>query len=202
MGKATDISIKELSTETRAFQYRTPMKFGGRVVEDCTVLRCEVVVTTGGSRKKVTGTGEMTMGNAWAWPSKIPAPLTLKLLIEFAERLVDHARALDLSGDPLQITHQIAEDREALAAEFAKDRNLTEPIPKLATLLAASPIEAAVHDAFGRAHGKNSFDLMNREFLNQDLSAYLGEEYAGMYPIGSCPPSPNRRCRFITWWER
>ncbi|MCC6509798.1 MAG: hypothetical protein IT423_11860 [Pirellulaceae bacterium] len=190
MGKATDISIKEISSESRAYQYRLPMKFGGRVVEDCTLLRCQVSVTTGGSRKKIVGIGEMTMGNAWAWPSKIPAPLTLKLLLELAERLVDHARALGPCGDPLQITHLLAHDREAIAADFAKERNLTEPIPKLAVMLAASPLEAAIHDAFGRAHNRNSFDLMTSEFLNQDLSAYLGEEYAGMYPDRFLSPKP------------
>lgn len=182
MGKATDIAIKDITTESRAFMYRSPMKFGGRVVEDCTVLRCNVAVTAGSSRKKVVGTGEMTMGNAWAWPSKIPAPLTLKLLLELAERLVDHARALAPSGDPLQITHQLAKERDAIAADFAKERNLQEPIPKLAVMLAVSPLEAAIHDAFGRAHGRNSFDCMTSEFLNEDLSAYLGEEFVGSYP--------------------
>jgi len=146
------------------------------------LLRCTVAVTTGASRKKVIGTGEMTMGNAWAWPSKIPAPLKLKLLLDLAERLVEHARALSPSGDPLQITHQLAAARDTIAADFAKERNLQEPIPKLAVMLAASPLEAAIHDAFGRAHGRNAFECMNAEFLNQDLGAYLGEEFAGMYP--------------------
>ncbi len=182
MGKATDISIKEISTETKSYLYRQPMKFGGRVVEDCTLLRCQVTVTNGLSRKKITGVGEMTMGNAWAWPSKIPAPLTLKLLLELAERLVDNARALAPSGDPLQITHHLSKERDAITADFAKERNLSEPIPKLAAMLAASPLEAAIHDAFGRAIGRNSFDCMNSEFLNQDLSAYLGEEFQGIYP--------------------
>lgn len=192
MGKSTDISIKELSTETRAFQYRQPMKFGGRVVEDCTVLRCNVTVTTGGSRKKIVGTGEMTMGNAWAWPSKIPAPMTLRLLLELGERLVAHARGMSLSGDPLQITHRLAEGRLELAEQFAKERNLTEPIPKLAVLLAASPLEAAIHDAFGRANGRNSFDMMTSEFLNEDLGKYLGEEFAGLFPdrFLSAKPKP------------
>lgn len=191
MGKATDISIKEISTESRSYQYRLPMKFGGRVVEDCTLLRCTVTVTSGSSRKKIVGTGEMTMGNAWAWPSKaIPANMTLRLLLEFADQLVESARGVGLSGDPLQITHKLAGKRESLAAEFARQRGLTEPIPKLATMLVGSPLEAAIHDAYGRAHGRNSFDCMTADFLNQDLSAYLGAEYAGMYPDRFLSPKP------------
>ncbi len=96
--------------------------------------------------------------------------------------MVDHARALAPSGDPLQITHQLAKERDAIAADFAKERNLQEPIPKLAVMLAVSPLEAAIHDAFGRAHGRNSFECMTSEFLNEDLSAYLGEEFVGSYP--------------------
>ncbi len=113
-------------------------------------------------------------------------------MLELAERLFDHARALSPSGDPLQITHLLSKERDAIAADFAKERNLAEPIPKLAVMLAASPLEAAIHDAYGRVHGKNSFDLMNSEFLNQDLSAYLGEEYSGMYPdrFLSAKPKP------------
>jgi L-alanine-DL-glutamate epimerase-like enolase superfamily enzyme len=122
------------------------------------------------------------MGNAWAWPSKIPAPMTLKLLLDLAERLVENARTLAPSGDPLQITHQLAAQRDVIVADFAKERNLQEPIPKLAVMLAASPLEAAIHDAFGRAHGRNAFECMNADFLNQDLGAYLGEEFTGMYP--------------------
>lgn len=166
------------------------MKFGGRVVEDCTVLRCTVVVNSTGSRKRVVGVGEMTMGNAWAWPSKIPAPMTLKILMQFAEHQMAHARKLNLMGDPLQITHQLAHDRESLAAEFAANQNLTEPIPKLAQLLTSSPFEAAIHDAFGRAQGRNSYDCMNSEFLNQDLGAYLGEEFVGIYPDRYLSPKP------------
>lgn len=190
MGKATDISIKEITSESRAYQYRQPMKFGGRVVENCTVLRCNLTVTSGGSRKKVVGHGEMTMGNAWAWPSKIPAPMTLKLLLELAERIFDNARSLNLSGDPLQITHQLAQNRETIAEELAKERKLTEPIPKLAVMLAASPLEAAIHDAFGRAQGRNSFDCMTSEYLNEDLGHYLGEEFAGVYPDRFISPKP------------
>jgi L-alanine-DL-glutamate epimerase-like enolase superfamily enzyme len=190
MGKTTDLVLKEISTTTRSFRYRQPMKFGGRVVEDSTVLRCEVVATCGSQRKLITGVGEMTMGNAWAWPSKIPAPLTLKILLEFGERLVQQLGTLKLSGDPLQITHRIARERDRLAAEFAAERNLQEPIPKLAVMMVASPIEAAVHDAFGRSLGRNAFDCMTSEFLNEDLGAYLGDEFVGQYPDRYISPKP------------
>lgn len=177
-----DINLKTVANSTRSFVYRQPMKFGGRVVEDVTVLRSEVTVTSAGSRKKTVGIGEMTMGNAWAWPSKIAAKITLKILIELANRLAHRVSDASFSGDPLQITHKIGELRDAISAEMVGEFKIAEGIPKLAAMLAASPIEAAVHDAYGRVHQKNSFDCLTSEYLNEDLSAYLGEEFVGKYP--------------------
>jgi L-alanine-DL-glutamate epimerase-like enolase superfamily enzyme len=192
MGKATDINIKSVSNTTRNYVYRQPMKFGGRVVEDVCVLRTEIIATPAGGRKKVKGIGEMTMGNAWAWPSKIPGKVTLKLLIELANRLAVRVENAGLCGDPLQISHQMASLREMVTEEMNQEFKIAERIPKLAAMLASSPLEAAIHDAFGRLHGRNSFDLMNSEFLNEDLSAYLGEEFAGKYPSDylSSKPKP------------
>jgi L-alanine-DL-glutamate epimerase-like enolase superfamily enzyme len=182
MAKASDISLKKVVNSTCNYEYRQPMKFGGRVVENVCILRTEVTVVAGAGRKKIKGTGEMTMGNAWAWPSKIPAKVTLKLVLELANRLAVRAENAGLVGDPLQITHQIAAMRDAVTEEMNEEFKITERIPKLAAMLAASPLEAAVHDAFGRSLGKNSFDCMTSEFLNEDLSAYIGQDFIGKYP--------------------
>ena len=56
-----------------------------------------------------------------------------------------------------------------------------EPIPKLAQLVAASPFEAAVFDAYGRVHNENVYNLLSEEFCNRDLSYYLGNEFEGEY---------------------
>ncbi len=37
---------------------------------------------------------------------------------------------------------------------------------------------------------KNSFDCMTEEYLNQDLSAYLGADFANMYPSQFLSPKP------------
>lgn len=190
MVKATDIHVKKITNSTQNYLYRQPMKFGGRVVEDVCVLRTEVAVQTAGSRKKTVGIGEMTMGNAWAWPSKIPGKMTLKLLLELADLIAKEAESAQLSGDPLQIAHTIARIRDKASASLVETYKLTEPIPKLAAMMAASPLDAAIHDAFGRSIGKNSFDCMTEEYLNQDLSAYLGAEFAQMYPLQFLSPKP------------
>lgn len=190
MAKSTDLHVKKITNSTHTYLYRQPIKFGGRVVEDVCVLRTEIAAQTGGSRKKVVGIGEMTMGNAWAWPSKIPGKMTLKVMLELADRLAVEVEAAQLQGDPLQIAHEIGLIRDKVSAAMVEEYKLGEPIPKLAAMVAASPLDAAIHDAFGRAIGKNSFDCMTEEYLNQDLSAYLGPEFAQMYPAQFLSPKP------------
>lgn len=182
MANPSDITVREVVNSTRNFAYRQPMKFGGRVVEDVCVLRTEVTVTRGTTRKQHKGIGEMTMGNAWAWPSKIPGKITLKILLELANRLSERVQKAELSGDPLQIGREVGVLRDAVTAELVQEYKITESIPKLAAMLAASPIEAAIHDAYGRVAGTSSFNCMTADYLNEDLGAYLGEEFAGKYP--------------------
>jgi L-alanine-DL-glutamate epimerase-like enolase superfamily enzyme len=58
---------------------------------------------------------------------------------------------------------------------------LPEAVPPLAQLVAASPLEAAIHDAFGKILSRNSFDLLGPEWVNADLATYLDERFAGEY---------------------
>jgi L-alanine-DL-glutamate epimerase-like enolase superfamily enzyme len=47
--------------------------------------------------------------------------------------------------------------------------------------VAASPLEAAIHDAYGKTLNENSYNLLSAEFVNADLSTYLTDEFAGEY---------------------
>ena len=70
MTKSTDIRIVDISTNLENILYRTPMKFGGRVVTDVTLFNVNVTVeTTDGRQGK--GHGSMPVGNAWGWPSAV-----------------------------------------------------------------------------------------------------------------------------------
>jgi L-alanine-DL-glutamate epimerase-like enolase superfamily enzyme len=54
-------------------------------------------------------------------------------------------------------------------------------MPRLAQLVAASPLESAIHDAYGRMLNQNSYNVLGAEFANRDLAAYLTDEFAGEY---------------------
>src|SRR5690606_22482053 len=57
-----------------------------------------------------------------------------------------------------------------------------EERPYLGALTCASPVAHAVHDAFGRANGIDSYTGYGPEHMAFDLSRYLGTAYQGVYP--------------------
>ena len=62
--KPTDVRLVEVTTETETFAYRTPMKFGGRVVTDVVLLHVTAKVETRDG-KLGEGLGSMPIGNGW-----------------------------------------------------------------------------------------------------------------------------------------
>jgi L-alanine-DL-glutamate epimerase-like enolase superfamily enzyme len=78
---------------------------------------------------------------------------------------------------------------------------LADPIPKLCVLNTAGAFDAAVHDAFGKANGVNSFHTYGAEYMRNDLSRYLGAEYKGVFPdkyIRSEPKARMPLCHLIS----
>src|SRR4030095_16930599 len=51
------------------------------------------------------------------------------------------------------------------------------PIPKLCTLVTASPFDAAIHDAFGKVHGRNCYQTYGPDLMAGDLTPYLGPQF-------------------------
>ena len=181
MSKTADIRVLEATSQTERFAYRSPIKFGGRVVTDVVLLHVAVDAETRDGRRG-QGLGSMPMGNVWAWPSqKVSADSALSAMIALGERLVREAGEWRGMGHPLEITHELAQGYQAAADAVVRAAGLAEPMPRLAQLVAASPLEAAIHDAYGKALGENSYDLLGPEWVNRDLAAYLGPEFAGEY---------------------
>ena len=181
MGKLTDFRIVEVSCQTQRIDYRTPMKFGGRVVQDVTLLHvCADVETVGGARGQ--GWGSMPLGNVWGWPSQIvPAQETLRAMELLGQRVVQQAAQVDLCGDVLQVVHAVMQPLAEISHQVTAELNCGESMPRLAQLVAASPLDAAIHDAVGRALQRNSFDMLSSELLNDDLATYLGPQFAGEF---------------------
>jgi L-alanine-DL-glutamate epimerase-like enolase superfamily enzyme len=181
MTKSTDIRLLEISCETESFDYRTPIKFGGRAVNDVTLLHVRARVETRDGRSG-EGFGSMPMGNIWGWPSAtVSADDTLAGMVNLGEQLVRQSNDYTEYGHPLEITHDLAALQQQTADAVVAKLNLGEPIPRLAQLVAASPLEAAVHDAYGKTLGENSYNLLGPEFANRDIAHYLDDQFAGEY---------------------
>ena len=173
----TDIQIAEVQTSYEDFLYRTPIKFGGAVVDRVTLcnVRCRI---EGRNGRSAMGTGSMSMGNVWSFPSKkLTYTQTLGAMKDLAERIAKLTAAHREWGHPIDLNIALAPQYSEAAAQISK--NLAEPIPPLCTLVTASPFDAAIHDAYGKLHGRNCFQTLGPEFLKNDLSHYLGAEFRG-----------------------
>jgi L-alanine-DL-glutamate epimerase-like enolase superfamily enzyme len=178
--KPTDVRVRNVSIQTETISYRTPIKFGGRVVTAATIVNVTLDVETREGRRG-SGFGSMPLGNAWAWPSKVlSGEQTLTAMESLSRRIAESSVRPDY-GHPLELTHDLSQQYQSLAMEVAAEQHLSEPMTRLAILVAASPTEAAIHDAFGKTLGQNSYNLLGQEFANRDLASYLSGDFAGEY---------------------
>jgi L-alanine-DL-glutamate epimerase-like enolase superfamily enzyme len=179
MPLSTDIRIDEVRHGYEDFVYRAPYKFGGRVVDRVTLLNVHCRVTTRGGRT-AWGFASMTMGNMWAFPSKTMSyDVTLDAMKALAERMTRITMDCREIGHPLDLNLVLEPEYLKAAREVSAARTLDEPIPKLCTLVVASPFDAAMHDAFGKVHGRNVYATYGPDLLPGDLSRYLGPAFRG-----------------------
>jgi L-alanine-DL-glutamate epimerase-like enolase superfamily enzyme len=177
--KPTDIRINEVVHGYEDYVYRTPYKFGGRVVDRATLLNVHCRVTTRNGQT-AWGFASMTMGNMWAFPSATMSyDTTLEAMKALASRIARLAGDCPEFGHPLDIAHVLEPECLKAAMEVSAERKLTEPIPKLCTLVVASPFDAALHDAFGKVHRRNVYDTYGPDLMTHDVSRYLGPDFQG-----------------------
>jgi L-alanine-DL-glutamate epimerase-like enolase superfamily enzyme len=181
MSRDRDIRIEQVLFGLEDAPFRTPIKFGGHVVSTMTLLHVTIEAIDRKGRR-ATGRGSMPLGNVWSFPSKILTfSATMEIMKELAKRLASITAGYAEFGHPLEINHRLEPEYLRTAADLEKDRGLPETIPKLCTLVAASPFDAAIHDAYGRIHGVNIYNAYTSEFMNEDLSFYLGPDFIGQF---------------------
>jgi L-alanine-DL-glutamate epimerase-like enolase superfamily enzyme len=175
------IRIDQISHSYQDFRYRAPYKFGGFAVDRVTLLNVECVVSLSNGRS-AKGFGSMTMGNVWSFPSHVLSyDQTLGAMKSLAEKINGVTTAFRQWGHPIDINCALEPEYLRAAAEVSQDLHLAEPIPKLCTLVTASPFDAALHDAFGKIQGRNVYQCYGADLLPNDLARYLGKDYAGRW---------------------
>ena len=178
----TDIRLMSIETFKTPTVCRTPLKFGAVVVDALPIGYAKATVQNRDGAVGV-GWGAMFLMDLWAWPiSKAPHAARNRamcdVLDEYARAVADHkpfAHPLEIFWETKGQLHEVA--RRAAATHTPRDA-----MPFLAALVAASPVDHAIHDAFGQANGIDSYRGYGPECMAADLSRYLGDEFAGVYP--------------------
>lgn len=177
----SDIRLLELEPTFADEELRTPLKFGAGLVSSVTSLTVRAKVET--RRGEVAeGFGNILLSDLWAWPTARLAHAERDAVMR--EIAVRYCRALsDLAGyeHPLRLALETKQLLLNVTEDLAHERKLPEAVPTLASLVSASPVEAAFNDAFGKANGVCSYDAYGPEFLSSDLGTLLGKEFAGRY---------------------
>ena len=180
--KSTDIRIKQIRVEYQDFAYRTPYRFGGRSVDDVTLLNvyCTVETVDGHAAE---GFGSMPLGNEWSFPSKtLSYGTTLDAMKRLSTRIAKITEGYTEPGHPIEINFMLEPEYLRAADEVTREMHLDQPIPKLCTLVTASAVDAAIHDAFGKVHRLNCYLTYGPEFMTYDLARYLGPGFKGRFP--------------------
>jgi L-alanine-DL-glutamate epimerase-like enolase superfamily enzyme len=180
--KKRDIRIEHIAFGYDEHVFRAPVGFAGAVVNRATMVtvRCTVRTAEG---KVASGFGAMPFNHTFSFPSKTLSNETKNNAMKaLAAEIAKVTGAYQEFGHPLDINWDLAPRYLKAAAEVSERLALADPIPKLCTLVTAAAFDAAVHDAFGKAHRINCFDTYGPEFMSNDLSRYLGAEYQGKYP--------------------
>lgn len=178
----TDIKLVEIEPRFTDAVLRTPLKFGSGVVSAITNMVCRVVVETRGG-KRGEGLGNILLSDLWGFPSQVVGheqrDAAMRRVAEsFCTHLLDNARY----GHPLELYLEAKPQLKDLAAQVDRELGLAEPMPILGALVCASPVDAALTDAFGNANGISSYDGYTADYLSQDLSQWLGPDFTGKYP--------------------
>lgn len=192
MSNPNDVRIAGAEVTLEPVPFRAPLKFGGRVVDHTQLINAVVTVERrdGG---RTTGSGSMPVGNVWSWPSKVTsADDAEKAMILFAKKIAAGIVGAGF-GHPIEIVSEHIESYGGIADEVRRELKLAEAIPPLARLVAASPVDAAIHDAYGRSHGRNSYRMLSREYLDSDLSQFLDASFRGVFLDRFVLPRPKPR---------
>jgi len=193
--QTTDARIEEVRADFQDYRYRAPYKFGGKEVDRVTVLnvRCRISAKDG---KSATGFASMPLGNVWSFPAEdMPYETTLAAMKFLAQRVVKITADYPGYAHPLDVNKSLEPEYLKAADQLSQEIKLHRPIPKLCTLVTASPVDASLHDAFGRLHGRNSFAVCGKDFVKYDLSHYLNADFRGEYLDRYLRQQPESRIR-------
>jgi L-alanine-DL-glutamate epimerase-like enolase superfamily enzyme len=184
------IRIDEIRFELEDIRYRAPYKFGGVVMNHTTLLNVWARVRNPAG-KVVEGFGSMPLSNLWAFPSReMSYDTTQNAMRVLGRRLVALTNQYRDFGHPIDINTALEPAYFETAKEVSQELKLLRPIPDLCTLVVASPIDAALHDAYGKLLGRSTYRTYSPDCLPRDLSHFLNADFRGEFLNRYVNPRP------------
>ena len=185
----TDIVVRAIECQYTPEVCRTPLKFGAVIVDELPFCRVRAEVENG--RGEVAeGWGGIFLMDLWAWPvPELSHEAKSAAMLEVNAR---YARLVESSGrpcHPIDLFVELESDLARINREVCAEHGLSPEQPFLGALVCASPVDAAVHDAFGNVNGIDVYQGYGPDFMSHDLSAWLGADFAGKYPEQYIRPS-------------
>ena len=169
-GKSTDARLIGAELYLLPVATRMPLQFGSETLRTVTCARVRVTLQGRGGRT-AEGWGETPLNVEWAWPSDRSHASRSAAMIEFCARLTRAFARFTIWGHALEIGVQFQRDElSVLLAEFNLERLPADELPYLAALLCCSPLDIALHDAYGRLADAPVYETYNRRHLNADLA--------------------------------
>ncbi len=180
--KPSDIRVLDVQTFKVATECRTPLKFGSVVVDALPIGYAKATVVNRENRM-TTGWGAMFLMDLWAWPvSEASHEAKNRAMCDILDAYARVVRQYKTFAHPIEIFMETEAELKRVAAEVCARVTPGEEVPFLGALVAASPVDHALHDAFGQAARIDAYRGYGPEHMSWDLSRYLGDDFAGMYP--------------------
>jgi len=188
----SDIKVKSLDVFYTPCVARTPLKFGAVVVEYLDF--CKVRATVENGRGNVAeGWGGIFVMDFWGWPDPaLGHPAKEAAMKDVIAGFADLALGYTQHAHPIALFMDIEHDLRKLNLDVCARHNLNPTQPFLSALVCASPVDAAIHDAFGNVNQIDTYDGYGIEYMQDDLSRWLGPRFSGKWPgdyiLGSYKP--------------
>ncbi len=189
MGRSEDVRVVGASLYFLPVETRVPLKFGPETLTHVTCARARITVADADGRT-AEGWGETPLSVQWVWPSRLSYEQRHQALRQFCIALTEAWAKFPCGGHPIEIGYEFQQQvLPALLAEANRKHGPgAEGMPWLAALVCCSAFDIALHDAYGRLHGRPVYETYAAAFMNRSLESFIEPDartqvsFSGRFP--------------------